>query len=126
MILNTATGTDFDILRGYPPEVPKNRSQKKRATGLKFQANGSKMAPQIARLAIFLVILFDFFPHRFWDELLIGFSMVLGYIFAYFSCFIWMSSGIFLKPATLAKSAPRPHGSMVFEVLTLRFLMVFS
>ena len=55
-----------------------------------------------------------------------GFSMVLGSIFAYFSCFIWMSSGILLKPADLAKSAPRLHGSMVFEVMALCFLMVFS
>jgi hypothetical protein len=33
-----------------------------------------------------------------------------------------MSSGVFLKQADLAKSAPRLNGSMVFEVLTLRFL----
>jgi hypothetical protein len=37
-----------------------------------------------------------------------------------------MSSGIFLKLVDFAKSAPRLHGSMVFEVLALRFLMVFS
>jgi hypothetical protein len=37
-----------------------------------------------------------------------------------------MSSGIFLKQADLAKRAPRLHGSMVFEVLALCFLMVFS
>ena len=55
-----------------------------------------------------------------------GFSKVLGFIFAYISCFIWMSSDIFLKPVDLAKSAPRLHGSMVFEILALRFLMAFS
>ena len=31
-----------------------------------------------------------------------------------------------LKLADLDKSAPRLHGSMVFEVLALRFLMLFS
>ena len=51
--------------------------------------------------------------------------MVLGVFFASISCFIWMSSGIFLKLAALAKSAPRLHGSMFFEVLTLRFLIFF-
>jgi hypothetical protein len=62
----------------------------------------------------------------FWDEFVMGFSTVLGLIFCIIFMIIWMSSGIFLKLADLAKSAPRLHGSMVFEVLALCFLMVFS
>ena len=68
----------------------------------------------------------NFFPYHFWDGFWMVFWMFFGKIFVYLSCFIWMASGIFLKLAALAKSAPRPHGSMVFEVLALRFLMVFS
>ena len=37
-----------------------------------------------------------------------------------------MSSGIFSKQADLAKSAPRIHGSMLNDVSTLLFLMIFS
>ena len=36
-----------------------------------------------------------------------------------------MSSGIFTKPVDLAKSAPRLHGSMVFEALAIRCIMIF-
>ena len=47
-------------------------------------------------------------------------------LFHIVSMFLKMSLGIIFKQADLAKSAPRSHGSMVFEVLTLRFLTLFS
>jgi hypothetical protein len=36
------------------------------------------MEPQIARFAVSLMIFFNIFPSHFWDEGLMGFSMVLG------------------------------------------------
>ena len=65
---------------GYPRGSEKQVA-KKRSTGLKFQAVGSKMGSQIARLAILLVIFFGIFPHHFWDCFLIVFSMVFGNVF---------------------------------------------
>ena len=114
------------LVQGGTPQRFRKTGRKKNALPRgKSHATGSKMGSQIARLAIFLGIFFDIFPHHFWGCFLIGFPMVWGAFFVSISCFIWMSSGIFLKPAALAKSIPRSHESMVLQVMTLRFLIVF-
>ena len=47
------------------PEVPKNRSQTKRATARTFQATGSKMGVNIWKLGVSRVLCFNFFPNWF-------------------------------------------------------------
>jgi hypothetical protein len=44
------------------------------------------------------MILFNIFPHHFWDEFVMSFCWFWDR-FELFSCFIWKSSGIFLKLA---------------------------
>ena len=112
--------------QGCPAQVSKNRSPKKHSPARKNPANWYQMGSEIETFLVFLIIYFNSFPHHFWNWFLMNRSTVLWSILVSFSCLIWTSSGIFLKPADLDKSAPRLHGSMFLEVLALRFLMVFS
>ena len=112
--------------KGVPPRGSEKQVAKKTRHSGKGSCNWLQNGSPNCKVGDIVGDMFRYFPASFLGLFFNGFSMVLGVFFASISCFIWMSSGIFLKLAALAKSAPRQHGSMVFEVLTLRFLMVFS
>ena len=69
---------------------------------------------------------FNVFPHHFGDRLLVDFQIVFVSCLVLFLCFVWICSSIVLKLVDLCKYALRLHGTMFFEVLTLRFLIVVS
>ena len=100
--------------RGCPRRFRKKESAKKRCTGLKFQAIGSKMGSRNRKVGDIFIDIFQYFPASFLRGISNGILDDVWIGFRCFSCFIWMSLGIFLKPVDLAKSVPRPHGSMVF------------
>ena len=59
---------------------------------------------------------FQCFPHLFWDAFLMDFHLVLGSFLSLFCIF----------PNIVLKCTRCPQGSMVFEALALRTLMMFS
>ena len=112
--------------RGYPPEVPKNRSNKKTRHNGKQSCNRLQNGIPNRKVGDIVGDIFRYFPASFLGLLFncsfngFGSAFCINFMI-YLDVF-----GYFLKLAALAKSAPRRHGSMVFEVLTLRFLIVFS
>ena len=75
------------------------------------------------KVYVFLILFFNVFPHHLWDGLLMDLPMCLWSVLASFLWLVWTSWGIFSKLADLCKSIPRPHGSMVFNVSALCFLI---
>jgi hypothetical protein len=128
-----STKSDQGCLRGghnWSKGVPPRGSEKQ--VGKKTRQSGKQPRKWLqhgtpnCKVGNFGGYIFRYFPASFLRLIFNGFYNGFGSVF-WINFMLYLDVfGYFLKLAALAKSAPRPHGSMVLEVLTLRFLSVFS
>ena len=84
------------------------------------------MGAQIRTFWILSIISFQVFPHHVFDSFKCFVSIILASFLASFSWFVMICANIVLKLADLCKCTRRPHGSMTFDVLAPRILMICS
>ena len=109
---------------GAAPRRFRKKVATKQSSAGHFQANGSKMGPWNRKVGDLFDDIFHLLTEHCWDDFWMFFNY-FWHIFGYFWCFILTASRIFLKPADLAKKAPRPHGSTFLRIRLFVFSVYF-
>ena len=111
----------LNSVQGVPHRASEKQVAKKTRRNWNVSISWLQNGSHNLKVACFLLIFGDVFPHRFWDWSLIDFGMLFGYGFVYLSCSFGISLVNFLKPADVAKICRAHMGAWL-----LRFGTSFS